>query len=123
MKSFNVVIRVHNVPDAYSSRNMYNIINGLLANSPWEPAQLSLYVEQLRHMPDLRSSLQLSEVDMEYLTDLRDIMTAQRDNFNTLLQRISHRLDASYAAQAEENGVATSPLFPEEESPEGSPEG
>jgi hypothetical protein len=69
-------------------------------------------------MPDLRSALRLSEVDMEYLTDLRDIMTAQRDNFNTLLQRISHRLDASYAAQAQENGEGVASLIPEEESPE-----
>lgn len=99
MKSFNIVIRIHHVTDSYSTRNIRNIIDNLLGASPWEEKQLAVYVEQLRHLPDLSSTEPLSQEDLEYLEDLREVLSNQRDAFSITVRRITRRINAAYSSE------------------------
>lgn len=101
MKAFQAIIRLYNMPRAYTSAMVRNIIfSNLLDNGPWHADSTTVIVEDLRELPDLRGREALSEEELSHLQELREILSAQREATNDLLARIADRINTTYGSAA-----------------------
>lgn len=96
MKSFSIVIRIHQLPDGYFAENVRNITYNAMENVPWPRHDMAVYVEEVRPMPDLDADTILSDTDIAYLQDLREVIVAQRSAFTDTVRRITMRLERHF---------------------------
>lgn len=97
VKSFNVVTRIHQLPDGNTAQSVRNVFVNSLYRTPWDVQNMNIYVEEIRPMPSLNPiGPPLSPKDAEYLRDLREVMITQRAEFSRAIRRITRRLEVSY---------------------------